>query len=497
MTESTIFARIFPKSIKIFERYHYQAEIGYTQHMEEKADGDEKTQGRLEIIIPYDGEKYFTTQAAADIQRQSAKIARNEEVNVRIGYLSFAKYKGTGLESNPELQITGDIAPVDLQRHEHQLPNLINLSGNPNSCRIRYTYQPKSPDNIPVKFKVAIADENVFEAPATVWDLLDGRPLTEAEHQRIDERVKGLVQQERLSTDLIFDLQATLKLPDGIGVENDETPPKISRVSIQWPVAVSHNHINLRLMDKDQSKIRIVYNPEQRVIEWRDIPFVSPKKKSLSTGLYFYKTPKMRLTIDQPGELYQMPALEGKLELEILRAFSGLQVKYFSATGQNIDTEQVPVESKTQITVNFNLSLSDSFDHKTLTPYQQLHFEGVVLDEMRIADIENILEHYGFMARALKLNGRSGSLKRYLVVGCQKQTMEQSWIWLLVEGKSSQTMRQKRMPGDHVYSSYMETGQLTIHMRGQLHGDMLSLSNLMSDVQNRLKEQFHYLSIVD
>jgi hypothetical protein len=59
-----IYARVVPETIKITETYYYKQVISSNGFIEEK----EKPQGKIEVFIPYDGEKYFNRQAIKDIK---------------------------------------------------------------------------------------------------------------------------------------------------------------------------------------------------------------------------------------------------------------------------------------------------------------------------------------------------------------------------------------------------------------------------------------------
>jgi len=387
------------------------------------------------------------------------------------------------------------------------------LAGNFYACKIKYTYQPKLPDIPPIKIRATLSDESSLIKLEGVWDLLAKPVLTTEQEKQLQEAARSLAQPESFNRSLVLELQPILKLSDPVGCANDDNPPKLTRLTLHWPVTVSPNHVTLTLINKQkiEEQKAVLYNPEQQVIEWRDLAFQSPKQQSERTGFFFYKAPLMRLAIEQPGELYpqlvdsqqpeagcQPTMIQGKLEIKIPRTFSGFQVEFFSATGKKNDPKDaVPIDGQTLLTVEFSVALEQLFDRRIYSSYQQFYFEGVVLDEMRLNDIEMVLAHHGFVTRTQPLAWPRGKNRRYLVAAQQRRELEDIRLWLLLDGKGSQTMRYKTIPGDHTYSTPLETGHTTIYMRGEIVGDKGYLLDLMGEVHKTLKEQFHYMSVVE
>lgn len=513
MSESTVFARVFPKSIKVTEKYNYRADLTGTFHVEEIPAEADKPNGAIEILIPYDGEKYFSNQSIGDIKRQNAQLLKQNEALIRFGYLSFAEYDGLHLEDNLGLKLQHHVASLDLPVRDQTLKTMDQLTGHFYAGKIKYTYQPKLPDIPPIKIRATLSDESSLTKLEGVWDLLAKPQLTSEQEKKVEEAARSLAQQEGFKRGLVLDLQPILKLPDSVGRANDENPPKLTRLTLQWPVTVSPNHATLTLIDKQkvEASKTVLYHPEQRVIEWRDVPFQSPKQQSARTGFFLYKVPLMRLALEQPGELYPQTVdseqheaggpptmLKGRVEIKIPRTFSGLQIEFFDATGKKTDPKkEAPIEFQSQITVDFTLALENLFERRIHSPYQQLYFEGVVLDEMRLNDVEMVLAHHGFETRTRSFTGQRSKNRRYLVAAYRRRELEDIRLWLLLDGKGSQTVRYKTIPGDHMYTTALETGHMTIHMRGEVVGERGYLLDLMSEVHKTLKEQFHYMSVVE
>jgi hypothetical protein len=66
MVEKTIFARAKPASVKISESYFFEKTLSgnpFIGHGQSPA-------GKIEILMPYDGDQYFTRQAYRDVEKQ-------------------------------------------------------------------------------------------------------------------------------------------------------------------------------------------------------------------------------------------------------------------------------------------------------------------------------------------------------------------------------------------------------------------------------------------
>src|SRR5262245_9472020 len=122
MAETKIFARITPKSVKISEEYFYDAEFTKHEHIHPHRSPDKIPKGKLEITIPYDGEKYFTAEARKQIERQRPKVWRQAAAVARVGYLALTNYGNTTLKDILALEIENDTVALDLPLCHEKLP---------------------------------------------------------------------------------------------------------------------------------------------------------------------------------------------------------------------------------------------------------------------------------------------------------------------------------------------------------------------------------------
>ncbi|MBN2396482.1 MAG: hypothetical protein JXC36_08500 [Candidatus Atribacteria bacterium] len=486
MTNEIFFARVNPQYIKITENYNYQADISANQYIE----GYGSPIGKYEIPIPYDGEKYFTLQAIKDIEKQKKNAWEQNQLEARIGYISITNYSATDLDKQLSLFLQNNVIPLDIPvKNETKLSSPEVLTNDNFICNIKQDYTPSWPDSIPLQLTVSIFDEDILSELQMSGELEN---LSDDQMKRV---VDSVAQQVGFKRSLIFSFNLILALPSVIGCANDKEPPILTRMSIEWPVATSHRLVKLIISEnsKDSDK-PIIYDPERGVIEWGDIPFLAPNKKSEGTDLFTYQAPQMLLFIEQPGELYQQEFLKGEIEVKIPRLFSGLKIDNFLANGQKNNIE---IKRETTLYTNMNIALEDCFERKTFSPYQHIQFEGVILNDMRMNDIKTLLEDQGFVAdyRQFKLGDQG--IERYILRSYTTKELDTLRLWMLVEGTRSKTTRRKQIPGGQTYTTEVDTGYMTIYMRGELRGYSTDLVHSMNEIQKQLKERFRHVSTID
>jgi hypothetical protein len=478
MTQQTIFARVQPSVIRLTEQYTYQADVSANPHTERHG----TPTGLIEVIVPYDGQKYFSIQAVKDIERQMPDAWSQGRAEARIGHIGLTDHSHTDLEERLELSFHYNVLPLDVLVQGEGLQGPDGLCDDHHACRITYGYSPEWPETTPLQLTANIFDEEIIK------EALVG---AEKEQLTVLETVtREVAQQVGFSRSLIFAFDLVLALPGRVGSAQDNQPPVLACMALEWPVATSHRLVHLMVGEEDKP---VVYNPERGVIEWGNIPFES-RGKAEGTDLYTYRTPQITLLVDQPGELYRQEQLGGEVQIEIPRLFSALRLARFSAEGWKKDAD---IESRTILTTDLTLYLEDLFERKMFSPYQHLQFEGVVLDEMRVTDIVTLLEDQGFAPRYRKLEAERSGMQRYLVEGVRPEGPGKLVLWMLVEGTRSRTTRRKQIPGGQTFTTELETGNMVIYMRGQLQRDSARLVGVMNEIQTLLKERFRHVSTIE
>lgn len=482
----TIFARAKPQKVRIVEKYGYRADISANQYTEHSG----TPTGQFSMLIPYDGEKYFTSQAVADIDHQLSSAWSQNQLDARIGYIGLSNYTNTDLEQQSDLHSNYNVIPINVPvQLQGTLIGRDSLWDDRHACQIKQEYVPKWPESTPLELKVYIFDEDIIS------ELQLGEVLDKIPDELVKQVVDSIAQQVGFKRSLIFSFNLALGLPGVIGRANDNAAPVLTRMAINWPVATSHRLVRLMIRKgRKEKEAAIQYDPERGVIEWGDISFLPPKGKSEGTNLFTYWLPPMLLIVEQPGELYQQEFLNGEIEIRIPRLFSGLRVDTFGADGSRSEIQR---ETETILNTQISISLEDCFERKTFSPYQHLQFEGVILNDMRINDIKTLLEDNGFKCDSRQLQSGSQGTQRYIVVGVKTKELEELRLWMLVEGLRSRTTRQKQIPGGQTFTTEVDSGHMVIYMRGELQGSSNHLVHSMNEIQKHLKERFRHVSTID
>ena len=140
------------------------------------------------------------------------------------------------------------------------------------------------------------------------------------------------------------------------------------------------------------------------------------------------------------------------------------------------------------------LILDEAMAQRHLTPLQLLHFDQVIPDPMRLADIEAALRDCGFrIEEAEDLPAAGQENLNHLVVAKHRRGPDSMELWLFVEGRRYRTQRQSRIRGGLTYTSAFESGELRIHALGILPPDSEVATHEMNDLQAALRDRFERL----
>jgi hypothetical protein len=214
----------------------------------------------------------------------------------------------------------------------------------------------------------------------------------------------------------------------------------------------------------------------------------------------------MILTIEQPGELYPESQTEaqddegvfggeilmGEVEVEIPGyLLSGMEARLYDGTGRLV--EGPPLHRLTRLVVQFRLILDDIFSRRVLSPRQHLHFDQVIPHEMRVLDVLTALADRGFrIIEKLPKEPNENTLVHF--IKAKRPTGSDTlMLWLVMDGKRSTTRRETQIPGGQRYTSIFESGELIVHMVGQLPGKSRALTEEMNALQQALRERFDRL----
>jgi hypothetical protein len=513
MPAPTIYARIQPKSIKVTEKYNYQAEplkrtAASPKKIVARSDGEQPngdkptekkvTEGKIEVVVPYDGEKYFTREHLDAISRQRRRIWKDPKRQVAIGNLAFENYQAANLSEGLRLGSEHDTIAFKLPLGGDNLPaDPELLLQDLHAAKFVHEYSPKFPSAPPVHMTLRLRDEadlDCVHQQVDQWFPNDHELLDHNECDLDPAVFDFLRRHEGFERSLFIDLQFKLILPATMLAGAGEAVPKVERVSLDWPLALAPPRMSLiqNMAEQSEARCDVRYEPEQGQITWGEValhaqPSTDPEDKALT-----YQSPLLRLAITQPGELVALEIISGNAQFKFPGVLSGTKVQFFDATGHPMEFS---VGYETTVVLDFQMETEDGYQAQCHTPYHYLHFEGVLLNEDRVADVHTILAKLGFAVASGKVQGSSRMSPRWFVAGCRKLGADDLWIWILLEGRKNYTQRRRDIPGSLSYATNQEIGDLCVRIRGRMQGDYHVLVEQLGEVQASLTRIFPNVAV--
>lgn len=467
-----VFARAVPETVKLTERYSYEQELSRNSSTRRSA----PPSGEIEIVVPFDGADHFTRQACDDVARALPGLPSGEPVNALIGHVVFAGHQQTDLGEKLGLDDTYGALPIRVPVIGEGSPGGVDdLSGDRHACVISHDYAPKPEllGVIPIDVQVELLDP----------DTVDEYRIAATGDGGVD--FSKLSQQPNFESFLWLVLKVRLVLP--WKEERDRPSPVIDRISLDWPSITSLRALTLILPESGRKAPPIIYNPVERSIEWRNIPMhaVAPTK-GREDELEF-TTEAMALSIEQPGELYQQPSLDGRVEVKVPGyLLSGMRTRLFDGTGRK--TELDGHEEVSWVGTRMQLILDDAFARRTLKPHQHLYFDEVIPEDARIADIENALRTRGFTVGFRRVSD-DGTKRQWAGTAERAEGPEKMTLTLYVEGTRHETERQIRR-GGQTFTTTFPSGELRLFMHGALPRTSGAITREMNALHAVIRDRF-------
>jgi len=120
---------------------------------------------------------------------------------------------------------------------------------------------------------------------------------------------------------------------------------------------------------------------------------------------------------------------------------------------------------------------------------QQLHFDEVIPDEMRIDDIKTALKGLGFRVD----DPWPDSPEDRWLFARRPEGPDMLRLFLYVEGRRHKSRRDRRVPGGMTYRTELDSGELGIYIYGTLPRDSRPVVRQMNALQRALHERFDRL----
>ena len=322
-------------------------------------------------------------------------------------------------------------------------------------------------------------------------DTIGNPPLPDSITSGMHARI---ARQAGFKPDLTLGVVVHLIVPRGLA---DGAHAMVSRVFVGWPTRTSLGSLELRV---DEQKHLFRYNPQRARtggLEWRDVPLTA-ERQPLSGGIRVFSSPRMLLSIPNPGDLYRQNTLDGEVEVTVNRLLSGTDARLFDVTGRRC--RQPRPELVTSVSTEFSLTLDDAFTRRVRSPHQQMHFGEVIPSAMRIDDIVTALQNRGFTVRTLPSSGGTDADSRpgaapslWWLSAARAHGPDKLSMLLCVEGHHYRTRRVRQVHDGMAHQTTVDSGDLELYVYGSLPGDSETIVREMNALRSALRERFDRL----
>lgn len=459
-------ARARLESAVIEERHYYRQEISLNPSLRPRRDPS----GHVKLLLPFDGEKYFTRQAYRDAMRACDRGA-DRNAGAFVGFLALTSHEKTdlsnelGLEERHAWPIWVRLPPGP---DEHQVDPLLT---DRSACVVSCDYLPTQ--SFPADVVIEIDDPDTSDIPPG--------PASATERVRIMRQIDF---KPGLSLSMTVQLNTPRKLTDGAAA-------KVTGVFIGWPTRTSLRSLELHIAGQPHS---FRYNPERAGgggLEWRDVPMTAEPPPA-GGEIRLFRSPPMILSIPRPGELYRQERLSGEVEVTIDRLLSGTRGRLFDSTGKQCPHPRL--ETETVVATEFSVLLEDAFARRTQSPSQQMHFDEVIPDPMRLDDIMTALRTRGFKVVGPEpITAPPADSDGWWLRAQRPHGPDQLSMLLYVEGTRHRTRRERQVPGGMKYDTSVDSGELRIYAYGGLPRESRSVIREMNELRRALHERFDRL----
>jgi hypothetical protein len=500
------YARARVESAKIEEKYEYRQEISLNADV--SAVGNPA--GLIKIVLPYDGDEFFTRDAYADVgaARHGNADAADEAV---VGFLALTDYEKTDLEGHLGLQ--GNFGSVPIAVRLPSLPDsgeTDQLISDNSECVISQEYQPEPLKIVPVRIDMELDDPDTAEdpdrpqRPSEVDGIAD---LLARWLERIEAIGKAPERQLDFEPGLWLRVTVRLHLPRG---QAEGVEAKVSKVSMSWPTHTSLT--SLELHAEGHSSLR--YNPEQEHdgrmggLEWSDVPiaFVGEHRaaESMRTAdeseaededpeskkeLVTLTSGEMTLSISNPGDFYTQGTLSGRIEVTVNRLLSGMDARLYDAAGRPYPARRSRLKLTSVVTTEFSLPLDDAFVRRAMSPYQWLYFDEVIPSTLRLDDIVMALRNRGFTVSSVRnLDPEDCCINAQRVQGPDVLRLQ-----VYVRGERYKARRERSVDGVVTYRTAVASGDLRLYVYGSLRGESKPVVQEINALRRALRERFDRL----
>lgn len=488
-----VYARAIPKIITLTETYCYEQEISRNPYDKEI----KNPVGKIEIVQPYDGGKYFPKHAIKDVEKQIGDNTSVRDIHALIGYLAISGYDETDLHN---LLSQDDSIPL-------RIP-VGNLRNEQLYCLLNHEYCPESPELLPIQVNAHVLDDDIilYNLPLPQDLLTRTSSWSHKELAALEDKVIKLVRNgftfgdSSLANRLMLFFQVRLSLPIN---QLTKTNPKIHRLSLSWPTSTSSSNLKLAVDSLLNPSKNLSYNPLSKCLEWFDVEFKFKKNSQIQyeingedeqTQIGIWESSPMYLLVGQPSELYQENILKGEVNVEIPEyLLSGIQARFYGFNKVVGELEEKLPSLSTSLITHFNLILDDAFQKRAKSASLELKLDKILPDQSCIRDIVNELNTQGFSVlfnEKLPDTKSNGEKNLTWIISAEKsEGIDSITLWIVVHGSELEIISTiQGSKSEHM--SKDRSGNLSLYLFGKYAGSSHILTKKMKTLQEELRRKF-------
>ncbi len=450
-----------PPDVLIEEEYRLEQEVSETRPPAIVT----SSTGKVEMFVGYDGEPFLAWHSA-----------REPAPRATVGHIAFDGHHDTDLGEScrrSTLTLQVPVLPCGIPRR----PETAADGSREYEWSLDYETRPSALASARLDVRIDDLDSD---------DVRDG-VLTVGATNPLDELQERWIGHSRHRPALAVLVRLVLE----VLLPQDRTPPStimLRSVAVELPGLTSLDRSALGL-EVPMTTAALQHDPEARAVRWFDVPLAatpSPRGAGGASRRWTYRSHQMVLKIEQPGELFESKTLRlrGEVELEGL-LLSGTRAGLFDTRGHRDDRR---LTQRTVLDVDCQVLLADVFDGRRVSPYQALVFDELIPDKARTRDVRSALETLGYQVTR-EVDSWDLNLVTFFDAE-QGAGPAKSRLYLLVRGRRGSTRRRTEHGEGRQYSSRVESGDITVFVRGDAVGSPTGLVSQMNDLHVHLKERF-------
>lgn len=502
------FACLAPSGSSVTETYRSFQEISRTPVLQMEGDG---AVGEIRVAVPL----------------ESPGAIGHESGETCVGHLLLDRTDRTDLDR--ELSEMTRFGAVPLSVPAHLGSESIEAR---QAAVFTIPYRPLVPEVPPLEVTVDLLDSDAVEGEVTDLGGRD-RSIGPASVDSL------MVRRPSRGRGLLLTMEVGLRLPRAETAEAGERLAVVAEIDIAWPTVPAPESITLLKMASARARPKsapepeaagsevtpseviaeahatgartersllseaVVYDPIRRSVRLPEVDLRPDEERVGDTESDFVhlRSGPRYLVIARAEDLGDEAILEARVEVRVDNLLlSGLRLRGFGADGRREERAEGR-RLTTRFVGRVERVLDDAVRRWRRSPLQQLQFEHVILDEMRVQDVCTTLEDMGFtVARAGAPGGLeslfadarrlSSSAARHLVVAERPEGADTLWLWVYLRGERKTAERRTELAGGQTYTSQVTSGDLELFVRGQLDGDPRPVLAAIHELHERLRHQF-------